>query len=142
MQMEEFWFYIKLRTLVGDLALVRANANLPTGNPNIAPIRMPTRAQQNDRFDGLVRLIGWGRDNTGASAIRLQWADFEAVPLSRCLTSFDARYEICYIDPERWRMSQPGDSGAPVIAIEGDGNTQVGIHAGRRTSAGKTHFCP
>lgn len=138
MQMEDFWFYIKLRTLVGDLALVRADQNLPTGNANIAPIRMPTRAQQADRWDGLVRLVGWGRDNTGASAIRLQWADFEAVPLSRCLTSFDARYEICYIDPQSWRMSQPGDSGAPVIAIEADGVTQVGIHAGRRTSGGNT----
>lgn len=35
-------------------------------------------------------------------------------------------------------MSQPGDSGAPVIVWEGSIQTQVGIHAGRRTSGGNT----
>lgn len=35
-------------------------------------------------------------------------------------------------------MSQGGDSGGPVIIWEGNVMTQVGIHAGRRTSGGRT----
>jgi len=136
-QSAEFWWHPQPATLVDDVALIRTGTNFPN-TANIRPIRIPIRAQTNFAFDGPVTLIGWGLDNTGSSAIRLQCAPFTAVPLSSCTANFRAPSEICYIDPQRWRMSQGGDSGGPVIILEGGIQTQVGIHAGRRTSAGNT----
>jgi hypothetical protein len=54
MQMAEFWWHPKPATLVDDIALIRSTVNLPTGNPNIAPIRIPSRAQTNFAFNGPV----------------------------------------------------------------------------------------
>jgi Trypsin len=90
-------------TLVRDIALIRSATHITPG-PLIDYVRIPSRAQTNYAFTGQqLTLIGWGRDNTGAGAMHLQWAEFLAVPFSQCTASFREPYEICYIDPERWR---------------------------------------
>jgi len=138
LQMAEFWWMQQPATLVRDIALIRSTVHFTPGLLiNTVPI--PRRAQTNYAFTGQeVTLIGWGVDNTGSTAMHLQWATFLAVPFSQCTANFREPYEICYIDPERWRMSQGGDSGAPVIVWENGAQLQVGIHAGRRTSGGVT----
>ncbi|KAG5666160.1 hypothetical protein PVAND_017639, partial [Polypedilum vanderplanki] len=98
----------------------------------------PTRSQQYYEWIGWpVTLIGWGRDNTGAGAIHKQFAQFRVLANSVCSTRF-TEYELCYVDDGTMSMSQPGDSGGPLIAFENGIMTQVGVHAGRRTVSGIT----
>lgn len=133
----EFWWLEQPATLVRDLAMFRFQTHV-TVSPLIAPIRLPSHAQRDYEFVGWpVTTIGWGRDNTGVSTVHLQWANFRILSIGVCSARF-TEYEICYVDDGTDSMTQPGDSGGPVIAWEGGVMTQVGVHAGRRTVSGMT----
>lgn len=108
----EFWFLEQPATLVKDLAMFRFSQPIARTSA-IDFIRIPSRAQTDYEFVGWpVTTIGWGRDNTGASAIHLQYADFIVISISVCTSRFTA-YEICYVDNGNDSMTQPGDSGGP-----------------------------
>ncbi|KAG5668550.1 hypothetical protein PVAND_016488 [Polypedilum vanderplanki] len=133
----EFWFVEQPATLVRDLSMFRFAQPIQE-TPAIGFIRLPARSQQYYEWIGWpVTLIGWGRDNTGAGAIHKQFAQFRVLANSVCSTRF-TEYELCYVDDGTMSMSQPGDSGGPVIAFENGIMTQVGVHAGRRTVSGIT----
>jgi secreted trypsin-like serine protease len=135
----DFWFVEQPATLVRDLSMFRF-ADAIQATPTIGFIRLPTRSQGLSNYEWIgwpVTLIGWGRDNTGTSAIHKQFAQFRVLSNGVCSTRF-TEYELCYVDDGTSSMSQPGDSGGPVIAFENGVMTQVGVHAGRRTVSGIT----
>lgn len=108
----EFWFLEQPATLVKDLAMFRF-AQPIVRTSLIDFIRLPSRVQTNYEFVGWpVTTIGWGRDNTGASTVHLQYAHFLVLSINVCSTRF-TEYEICYVDNGTDSMTQPGDSGGP-----------------------------
>lgn len=108
----EFWYLEKPSTLVKDLAMLRFSQPIARTSA-IDFIRLPSRAQTNYEFIGWpVTTIGWGRDDSGSSAVHLQYADFIVVSIRVCTSRF-TEYEICYVDNGTDSMTQSGDSGAP-----------------------------
>lgn len=60
MLMAEFWWHpAPNQGWSRDLGLIRSTTNLPTGNPNIAPIRIASRAQTNWAFNGMNVSYKW-----------------------------------------------------------------------------------
>ncbi|KAG5667012.1 hypothetical protein PVAND_015015 [Polypedilum vanderplanki] len=107
-----------------DIALFRLTNDLAL-NSYVNVVRLPSRAQANFKFEGYtITAIGWGGDNTGLPAKKLQW------------TTFKVLYERdCYLRPnmicsESTGQSslQGGDSGGPSVIYENGTPTLVGIN--------------
>lgn len=108
----EFWFLEHPQTLVMDIAIFRF-AQPIVRTALIDFVRIPSRVQTNYEFVGWpVTTIGWGVDNTGSSAVHLQFANFVVVSINVCGDRF-TEYEICYVEDGTDALVRPGDSGAP-----------------------------
>ncbi|KAG5667011.1 hypothetical protein PVAND_015014 [Polypedilum vanderplanki] len=108
-----------------DIALFRLTNDLAL-NSYVNTVRIPSRAQENFKFEGYtITACGWGGDGSGGLARQLQWTTFKVLYERDCNLGPNL---ICSQPPSGQSSLEGGDSGGPSVIYENGTPTLVGIN--------------
>lgn len=104
-----FWYYSTISGPQPDIALFRLYDDI-VFNPNIQPIRLPSRKFADFTYEGwAATIMGFGLDNSGVGARFLQYGHYIFLRNDAC--NF-VDFEICAVaNPNQDISTQGGDSG-------------------------------